>query len=549
MTAEDRFPSYRTPQTEGANLCVPPWPAVRSELEGNREAIATSVVEIAGMPLADLARDARQTLFAQAQTYTRSYANVPKTAVPETTSDVGPLILTGHQPELIHPGVWLKNFAAGQLAHEVGGTAINLVIDNDLCRSPSIRVPTGTVEQPQVVDFPLDQLQQEMPYEERTIVDRALWNSFGGRVTSALAPLVSEPLLAEWWPEVVAISETASSDKAPKLGLAIAQARHRLQQRWGNRSLELPQSQVCQTAPFRRFALHLLTHADRFRRDYNGALAEYRLAHRLRSPAQPLPDLAKTAGWTETPFWIWTQDHPLRRALFVKRSGTRLQLSDRQDWHGTLELGKDDQVEGALQQLEAWQHQGVKLRTRALLTTLYARLLLADTFIHGIGGAKYDQVTDLLCQQFFGIEPPKYVALSGTLRLPIAHASVSPTRVSELRQALRGLQFHPESSLCELVLNPTEQGQVDRWITQKRRWVQTAKTKSNAAHRHLHIVAANEALQPWLLPQQQQLQHELVTTLAQTRKNKLLESREYAFCLFPADQLRKFLLAFSPPMP
>ena len=28
------------------------------------------------------------------------------------------------------------------------------------------------------------------------------------------------------------------------------------------------------------------------------------------------------------------------------------------------------------------------------MTTMFARLLLGDTFLHGIGGAKYDQVTD-----------------------------------------------------------------------------------------------------------------------------------------------------------
>ena len=38
--------------------------------------------------------------------------------------------------------------------------------------------------------------------------------------------------------------------------------------------------------------------------------------------------------------------------------------------------------------------RGIKLRTRALTTTLFARLVLSDMFLHGIGGAKYDQVTD-----------------------------------------------------------------------------------------------------------------------------------------------------------
>ena len=39
------------------------------------------------------------------------------------------------------------------------------------------------------------------------------------------------------------------------------------------------------------------------------------------------------------------------------------------------------------------QTRGIKLRSRALTTTMFVRLFLADAFLHGIGGAKYDEVT------------------------------------------------------------------------------------------------------------------------------------------------------------
>ena len=550
MTAEVRFPSYRAPQADRQILCVPSWATIRKGLSGQRQAISTSEVDIFGVPLGELASAARQELLAEARTYTQSYTTLPK----DFPSD-GLLIITGHQPNFVHPGVWLKNFAAGQLAEEVGGTAINLIIDNDLCRSPSVRVPSGNVEQPRAVDFPFDQLQKEMPYEERALVDRSLWNSFGERVATAIAPLVSGPLLTEWWPQVVKLSESNNN-----LGLAIAQARHCLQQEWGNQSLEIPQSHVCQTPSFHRFALHLLTDAARLRSDYNGALAEYRQVHRLRSAAQPLPDLTEAAGWTETPFWIWTESETTRRALFVKPSATGLQLSDRQHWQKILPL----HAEAAMQQLADWQSQGIKLRTRALITTLYARLLLADTFIHGIGGAKYDQVTDEICQRFFGVAAPGYVTLSGTLRLPIDHTTVSPTRSAELRQKLRAMRYHPEDFLDEVELSSADQSLTKtslakralatnslatKWVDQKRKWVQTKKTSTNAAERHAQIHAANETLQVFLLPQRQQIEGLLAATIAQTRTNQLLESREYPFCLFPRDYLRDFLLDFSREMP
>jgi len=121
--------------------------------------------------------------------------------------------------------------------------------------------------------------------------------------------------------------------------------------------------------------------------------------------------------------------------------------------------------------------------------------------------------------------------------------------VRSLRPVLRELRYHPESHIHELALNRANQSQVDTWIEQKRRWVRTAKTVANAAQRHAQIIAANEGLQPWLQSQQEQLERELTTTIAQTRANKILESREYPFCLFPPNLLRDFLLDFSQRIP
>jgi len=405
-------------------------------------------------------------------------------------------------------------------------------------------VPTGTADQPRGVEISFDQPQVEMPYEQRQLVDRSLWESFGNRTSAALATLIQDPLISEWWPEVLALSK-----QTPQLGLAIAKARHRLELNWGNSSFEVPQSEICQTKPFRRFAIHLLTHADRLRDDYNSALAAYRAAHRLRSAAQPLPDLIKEDDWIETPLWIWTPADPMRRPLFARSTTAGIELSDRGTWQGALPTGSKREIELALRQLDDWEQQGIKLRTRALITTLYARLLLADTFIHGIGGAKYDQVTDDLCSRFFGCLPPEFITISGTLRLPIEHTSISPTLPRELRRSLRELRFHPEAQLNSDEFAAAERAEIERWRKQKTDWIHTSKTAENAAVRHAKIAAANQALQAWLLPQQEQIESRLTTAIAQTRKNQLLESREHPFCLFPHDVLRDFLLDFSRSMP
>ena len=81
--------------------------------------------------------------------------------------------------------------------------------------------------------------------------------------------------------------------------------------------------------------------------------------------------------------------------------------------------------------------RGIKVRPRALITTMYARLVLSDLFIRGIGGAKYDELTDLIIRRFFGIEPPAYITATATFRLPIERPSVSLNDVQQSAQRLR----------------------------------------------------------------------------------------------------------------
>ena len=539
MTDESRYTNYRVPTGNGQTLCVPPWDTLEDLLLANGKYRQAYSCDIQGRSLAQLAEEARTAALAEASAYTRSYTDAPG----EVLAD-GPLILSGHQPDLVHPGVWLKNFAAAGLAASSGGTAIHLIIDSDVCRQTAIRVPTGTIEQPRVETVAYDQAVAGVPHEERPIVDRATWDSFATRTANTIAPFLSAPLVTSWWPEAIAHARATSS-----LGLAMAQARHRLELQWQSNSLELPQSRICQTTPFRWFAMHLLAHLRRFHSAYNHALADYRREHRLRNHAQPVPDLAETDGWLEAPFWIWSTDNPHRRALFVRPECQELLLTDRFGWQDTLPASADSEAAPAVERLAEWEARGIKLRTRAMMTTLFARLLLADVFIHGIGGAKYDQVTDQICRQFFGFAPPDYITLSGTLRLPIDHPSVSSAQELQLRQSLRNLTYHPETYASNLELDRDERSQVEAVIAKKRAWVQSAPTPVNAAERHHNIVAANRALQPWLASRRADLERELTIVRQQLRAKKILESREYAFCLFPHDSLRNFLLDFLPSIP
>ena len=93
--------------------------------------------------------------------------------------------------------------------------------------------------------------------------------------------------------------------------------------------------------------------------------------------------------------------------------------------------------------------RSVRLRTRALTTTLFSRFLLGDLFIHGIGGAKYDELGDEIARRFFGIEPPGFLTLSMTLWLGLPADPATPADLAGVERGLRDLRFNPDRHLSE----------------------------------------------------------------------------------------------------
>ena len=79
----------------------------------------------------------------------------------------GPIFLAGHQPQMFHPGVWLKNFALGRLAEKHAATAVNLIIDSDVAANPALFVPGGSAASPGRESLAYDPPEPAVPYEER----------------------------------------------------------------------------------------------------------------------------------------------------------------------------------------------------------------------------------------------------------------------------------------------------------------------------------------------------------------------------------------------
>ena len=532
MGGELIYRQFRAPQEHGGYLIDPSTEEIDAALGQNIERRGAYDTLVVDRDLAELAGEARRDLLDMAFDYTRAYRDV---AVPDPEA---PLLLAGHQGELYHPGVWFKNFLLDSLARHHGATALSLIMDSDLLRSTSVSVPSGPVENPTISAIPYDRPTIEVPGEERRLVDRSLWESFGKRAARQVESLVPNPLVTRIWPIAV-----EGNMEELSIGEAIARARHRIEGEWGMNSLEIPLSRIVDTRPFRWFTLHFLDRLSSIHGIYNRSLHEYRALHRIRNQAHPAPDLTIDNDWLEAPFWVWTQDDLRRRRLFARHGSKGIEITDRAGFAQILP-SIDRNSEAAVEKMTQWATQGVKIRPRALTATLYARLFLSDLFIHGIGGAKYDQITDLLIERIFGVEPPSYVVASATMHLSIPRSRVESGDLTEIRQALRSLRFHPEKHL-ERVENLGDAEMTSRiasLVSTKSRWIQTKLPRGERRQRHREIEAVNLRFQPFLAAEREALLEGERKISGELHREKILGSREFSFVLFSEGELRRCLL-------
>jgi hypothetical protein len=278
--------------------------------------------------------------------------------------------------------------------------------------------------------------------------------------------------------------------------------RREREREWGCRNLELPVSRLSQTGAFARFAKHILGDLPRFREAYNAAIRAYREANGVRSANHPAPELA--GG--EAPFWVRTASG--RRERATPSSDVRT------------------------------------LRPRALTLTLFARVCLGDFFIHGIGGGKYDEATDAIIRDYFGIEPPAYQVLSATLHLPLPSF---PSTAGDLKRAgrrVRDLHWNPELILsAEQSANPEVKAMLDSHAALA---ANEPPYVNHAARRERYrkLREITERLRPLVAGQVPAAEAELRRVRSEVSANAILRRRDYAWVLYPGDLLREFLTRF-----
>lgn len=542
-----RYQNFKAPKSDRTSLVSPSVDEAVQRLRSEQtfdDSSRVGHVEFCGKSFEIARKFARQEIVQLARDYTRQYSDLPSDEVNPTAET--PIILSGHQPELFHPGVWFKNFVLDAIRRKSDGIGINFLVDNDLCRGTAIRVPEdapagGNGSNLARVDVnsgsvAFDLSGEAVPWELRGVVDREKLRQFPHAVREKLSAAIQSPLMLDAiWPAV-----NDAVDDGWQLGQALARGRHTFERSRGSATLEVPLSQIAQTRSFARFSIQLLSQLPRFHEVYNDQLLRYRAAHKIRNHAHPVPELQEEAGWVEAPMWVYRTNAPARQRLWVRVEDDELHLSDRAGWTTTI-TGRLDCDQASSQWLKLAE-DGAMLRPRALLTTMFMRLFVGDLFVHGIGGAKYDQLTDTIIEEFFAFKPPPMCVATATVEVPLASRSpsVRDEEVEQIRDRIWRLKHNPEQVLR---LDGQAGEQLDVLAKQKSRLIKEIPDRGERWQWHTDLKSIREQLALLAAPAVEDANVQLSGLEKRQRIDAIHHSREYSFAVFPADMLFENLRA------
>ncbi len=489
--------AWKAPREDAQTMIWPSPDRLLVQTQQNAVALSETQARVQGIGLPEVRRQMRQWI--------------------GHTENERPLIATGHQTELYHAGVWVKNVLINCAASALGGSAAHVAVDTDSPKHLRLKWPGGSE--------PLTDDPNEAAAE---------WSGLVSLPTPAHVQRIEREFAtaAGRWPFQSLLPEFLGSIRKLLLtdvtiSSAVANAMHALDWELGLRHHTLLGSTLWQSDAFALLIHHICARADGFAADYNASLADHRRQERITSATRPMPDLHVEADQIEVPFWLDDLSLGRRERAEVRRTQAGWQLD--------LPRGEsfvfDPRAEGwpAAQKLARWlRQQSVRISPRALTLTLFLRLCLVDQFVHGIGGARYDQVTDRLIARHFKIEPPHFCVTTGTLYFPTA-VGREPTCLPCLE--MEGHQ------LKHRVLGREKTERIRQIARLPRRSIARYQAFAEM-HKAIHAAArAHPSMVNW--------QHRMESAIQRSAEDEVMFDRELFYALQPRSRLSMMIAHYQ----
>jgi hypothetical protein len=329
-----------------------------------------------------------------------------------------PILATGHQPTLWHPGILAKYIAIdatlrSRRGQDEGLVAANVVVDQDVVDCAALDVPVrrsdGSLASRRIDLAPGVQGKDVPVGRQPTFTPGEI----------AVEPLENLPGLPRALTEIrLALSSQAHEDNAA--GQVSAALSDLMLRHAGIAPMaRIMASALMKTTLARDLMAAMASDPRRCAQAYNRAVAAF--------PRAGLASLAIRDDYVELPIWR------------VLASGSRIR-------------GYDADVEAWLEQPGEQRdfRSGVVLLPRALLMTAILRAAVVDAFVHGLGGMTYDRAMEMWIAQWRPAPLAAMAMASATMRLPLMPADdLAALRDGALERAQlreRLLLHDPESA-------------------------------------------------------------------------------------------------------
>ncbi|MBC8552716.1 MAG: hypothetical protein H8D23_24070 [Candidatus Brocadiales bacterium] len=538
-----KIKSFITPKKNKEIFIEPAHEDIPGLIDLNKERFQSYDFNINGIPFSQFRKHVRSETLKKAGEYTdkiwtlssklnisgtENLANIKDSYTPEKE-----IIQAGHSPALAHPGVLIKHSLVNIIAKKVNGIGINMVIDNDASHDNCLNIPDINDQDSSVERIEYIPGFRNLAFEEIRYADSTQLTAFNESVLKTLHNPDTKKTFEGFMSIVIKLA-----GETRQFSDLFTFARHAFLTRFGISNLEVPVSHVSETDSFLNFFLHITANVKRFVDIYNTKLREYRRSKKISSKANPLPDLMEKGFVVEMPFWMWEKGEQ-RKSLYASVANeSRISILCENKIVEHFDFGVRIRSKEDLENLERLKDlisKGIKIRPKAIVNTMYSRMFFSDLFIHGVGGAKYDLITDEIVREFFGVEPPEYATISATLHLPYKPLDASKEDVIVLKHVIKDVGYNPDRYASDKIMKDAEMRSM---VSEKKELI--AKESQDNIEKHQtfgRIKQLNSLMKEKIRPLIKEKEKEIENLEKKLRYNSIVTTRDYPFCIYPEAML------------
>lgn len=388
-----------------------------------------------------------------------------------------PLVFSGHQAVIWHPGILAKYFAAGALAEAIGGTAAWITVGHVPLDAHEIEYPTA------------DGSRARLPITATSGKQKIACAAGPAHVESVdLAEMGMTDSVSDGAVRILRALRVGEAE--PTLERQFVRALDALVGAYTKPLKTISTTSLSETALFAGLV-------DKMCADAGG------MAHAYNRAVDSVPDagvakllVGADAEGIELPLWVLGDDGAARTAIL-------------RDLHGV---------------------DASKLAPKALLMTGMMRLAGCELFIHGLGGMRYDRVTEVWFREWLGVELAPIAMASADVRLPIGMGPVDERDVARAKWRHHHAMHNPN------IVGDSSFEQAKRTLLARIESGERSSTERVDLYAKLHALlgayrSANRAALRSLDAEVSKIEQGLA-------KTRLARSRDWAFPLYGREMIR-----------